>query len=91
MRKQFLIAGILFSCFFSAKAQEFSKAKRDRLFNLAGENEKAFGSFSLYLDGREICGNAFGYSDLEKGIKTGRNTTYRIGKWKEVACYSALF
>lgn len=60
-------------------AQDFDQAKMDSLFSRIESNQQGMGSVSIYKDGKEVYANAIGFADLEKVIKAGPETKYRIG------------
>jgi CubicO group peptidase (beta-lactamase class C family) len=60
-------------------AQDFDQAKLDSLFSRIESNQQSMGSVSIYKDGKEVYANAIGFADLDKGIKAGHETKYRIG------------
>jgi CubicO group peptidase (beta-lactamase class C family) len=60
-------------------AQDFDQAKMDSLFSRIESNQQSMGSISIFKDGKEVYANAIGYADVEKEVKAGPETKYRIG------------
>jgi len=60
-------------------AQEFDKAKMDKLFSIVDTGEQSMGSFSIFQDGVEVYANTIGFIDLKSRKAANANTVYRIG------------
>jgi hypothetical protein len=50
-------------------AQQPYVAKLDSLIELIQKNDKGMGSISVFKDGKEIYGNAYGFANIEKCSK----------------------
>lgn len=60
-------------------AQDFDRAKMDKLFSIVEEHEQGMGSFSIYQDGQEVYSKAIGFLDINSKKLADENTVYRIG------------
>ena len=79
MKKHLFFTAMLAACFFTGTAQNFDTAKMDSLFSLVHENDKAFGSFALLQDGKEIYTASFGFADVDNKTRITEKTRFRIG------------
>ena len=85
-----LLAALSFGTIY---AQEFDKAKLDRLFDVLAQKEKAMGSLTLSKNGNVIYNRAIGYSsvtDKEKRPAT-TSTKYRIGSISKMFTATMIF
>lgn len=60
-------------------AQDFNRAKMDKLFSLIESKQKGMGSISIFENGKETYQNSFGYASIEENVKATNKTKYRIG------------
>ena len=60
-------------------AQEFDRAKMDKLFSIVDEHAQGMGSFSIYQDGKEVYTKTIGFIDLETKKSADKKTAYRVG------------
>jgi len=60
-------------------AQDFDRALMDSLFSHIDMHDQGMGSISVFSDGTEIYGRAFGFASLEEGLQADRKTKYRVG------------
>jgi len=77
--KQFFLVLLIFISGIGLYAQDFNKVKMDSLFSGIDESQKGMGSISIFRNGNEVYQRSFGFSDIEKNIKTSSVTKYRIG------------
>ena len=71
-------------------AQQPYVAKLDSLIKLIRNNDKGMGSISVFKDGKEIYGNAYGFANVEKSLKANKETRYRIGSISKVYTASII-
>ena len=83
MKRLTALVLLLFVCLLVA-AQSFYRQKADSLIDLVEKFDKSMGSVSVFHDGEEVYQRAFGYADVENGIKANANTRYRIGSVSKV-------
>ncbi len=72
------------------RAQQPYVAKLDSLIELIRNNDKGMGSISVFKDGKEIYGNAYGFANVEKSLKANKETLYRIGSISKVYTASII-
>jgi len=74
----------LASCSHTKSAPEihrtfFSAERMDSFFSLLEENDRGFGSISIFENGVEVYSNQIGYKNLSAGQHHDRNTEFRVG------------
>jgi D-alanyl-D-alanine carboxypeptidase len=60
-------------------AQNFDRAKMDKLFDVIEKNKQGMGSVSIFKDGKELYAKSIGYADVKLLQKANAETKYRIG------------
>lgn len=60
-------------------SQNLHREKLDSYFNSLAANNKFMGNILVYQRGKQLYSFSSGYSNIEKKIKSNKNTSYRIG------------
>lgn len=79
MKHQLTLLFGLFIFPFFLSARDFDKEKMDQLFDLLENSDRAMLTVSLFKNGEEVYQRSVGYANIEKEIKAGPTTQYRIG------------
>ena len=89
--KRFFLLTVCFLSVILVNAQTVNKVKLDSLFSLLDEKQQTMGTILILKEGNSIYSNSIGYSSIEKNIKAGSNTRYRIGSVTKVFTATLLF
>lgn len=78
MKKLLIILSFLFLTYF-AYPQDFDTVKLDSLISKIEKHEKGMGCISIFHNGKEVYQRAYGFENMEKGIRATEKTKYCIG------------
>jgi D-alanyl-D-alanine carboxypeptidase len=93
IKKIALVLAGAFALSFTAKAQNFNKAKLDSFFYALNARDKGMGSMAISSNGVIVYQNAIGYSKVDGDIKTPATvgTKYRIGSITKMFTATMIF
>lgn len=89
--KKLIALSLLFGLFFNVSAQKIDKEKLDSYFEALEENDKLMGSIVLSHEGRQVYSKVFGFSDFDNGIKSNRESKYRVGSITKMFTATLVF
>jgi len=63
---------------FTGCSKNIDKAKLDAYFEILADNNRFMGSVAVSRNGKLIYAKTVGFADIERGLKAGENSKYRI-------------